>query len=196
MLAAVGLFPFFRNEYGLTLGGKLLFGLGAALLVGAMSTAQLLNSKATDKNQEEIKTLINKRFEAISDLAMRSTGDQLHPTPPPTIDTIKITSPENETHVNHKHLIRGELSDHTGQVWVVVHPLGTSSYWVQPEISVKRSGEWAVTGYFGRAGTIDKGRKFEVLAITAPNEELEDGQILETWPESRFVSNSILVTRR
>ena len=196
LLAAVGLFPFFRKNQNLTLLGKIIFIFGAALLIGAMSTAQIMSHRATNQNQSKIRDLIDKRFEAISALVMNSASDQPRSAPPPAKEDIKITSPENGALIKYRQTIRGEVSDQTSQVWLVVHPLGTSSYWVQPKISIKRSGEWTVTGYFGRAGETDKGRAFELLAIVDPKEDLNDGQIFNTWPEARFVSNSIIVTRQ
>ena len=71
---------------------------------------------------------------------------------------ISITKPGNETKVDERPLVEGAVSNTTAVVKVVVHPMETGDYWVQPNVSVKTDGTWKVQIYIGRPGDIDVGK--------------------------------------
>jgi len=77
-----------------------------------------------------------------------------------------------------------------------VHPMDTSSYWVQPRVSVRSGGAWRGMAYFGRSGDLDKGKRFEVVAIAGPREALQEGEYGSTWPRAEWTSKPIAVIRR
>lgn len=92
--------------------------------------------------------------------------------------------------------IEGKVGDPQATVWVVVHPVGLSSYWVQPPVTVRRDGSWRVQVYLGRAGDIDVGKEFEIMAVSNPKEKLNEGRILSAWPEAEQRSDIVTVTRK
>jgi hypothetical protein len=197
LLVAIGLFKGFRVKGGgLTVLGKILFAVGAVVLAVSMASVQVLNKRAAQKAQAQIEELIIKRFEDLSACAMTSVSDSVQTPPTPTIESIRIASPTDSSTVGAKHLIRGKVSDRTSEVWVLVHPLDTSAYWVQPRISLGSDGEWTVNAYFGRSGPIDSGKSFEILAIADPEIMLKEGQFFDKWPDARASSNVIVVKRK
>lgn len=197
LLASVGLFSIFHRRCGgLTASGRILFALGAGILVVAVASAQILNDSAAQQAQQRIEALLHQRFDELSARAMKTPSGPEHPLPTPESESIRIVSPKDGSTVEQRHLIRGEVSDRASRVWVIVHPMDTSSYWVQPEISVRRTGAWTVTAYFGRSGTVDAGKSFEVLAVVDPEVDLREGQFFDKWPDAGLASSAIVVRRK
>ena len=110
-------------------------------------------------------------------------------------DSIRIITPLNEDSVKEKQLIRGFISRNNSIVWVIVHPMETSDYWVQQQATAS-TGSWNCLAYFGRAGSIDKSKYFEFRAITNPSEPLSNGQKIGSWPNAEIISDVILVIRK
>ena len=115
------------------------------------------------------------------------------PVPVPT-GKITITSPRDGDSVAARSFVEGTVSDPQSKLWVVIHPMKVSSFWVQPDVSVKEDGAWKVMAYFGRAA--DKGEHFEVIAIANPKKQLKEGEILDGWPEAQWSSKAVEVTRK
>ncbi|MGZ5441942.1 MAG: hypothetical protein ACXW5U_24655 [Thermoanaerobaculia bacterium] len=194
-LGAISFFPALHKPGGCTLSprGWLAFGLGTAILVASTASIQTLNARDAIAAQERLEQLM----QTIARTVMTPSKGPALPVPAPTGQTLRIHEPPSGgATVDSIGRIRGQVSDSRGQVWVIVHPLGTSSYWVQPRISVGRTGDWQVTGYFGRSGPVDAGKLFEVLAVADPATELTEGAILEQWPSARLVSDVVTVRRR
>src|SRR5438128_2749139 len=66
--------------------------------------------------------------------------------------SIQITLPSDRAQVPVRAMIEGIVGDPNAKVWVIVHPMETSDYWVQPSTTVKEDGTWRVQVYFGRGG--------------------------------------------
>lgn len=109
---------------------------------------------------------------------------------------ISVTAPATESSVVERPIIEGTVSDATATVWVIVHPLEVSEYWVQPRVTVRESGIWKVQAFIGRTGTIDTGKLFEIRAVANPRVTLNEGQVLDQWPEAGATSNVIEVSRK
>ncbi len=109
---------------------------------------------------------------------------------------ITIRYPSDGASVPELPIIEGSVSDNTAQVWVIVHPMETADYWVQPKTSVRRTGLWRVQVHIGRPGNIDVGKHFEIAAVANPAQSLREGLVLGTWPRAQWQSDVIEVKRR
>jgi hypothetical protein len=99
-------------------------------------------------------------------------------------EQLRITSPKDGAGVPHMPAITVTAPAEAKQVWLVVYPKGTGQYWVQPVVRQIRKGEWRGQVYIGRAGTIDVGKAFEILAVGNPADDLREGDQLTSWPEA------------
>ncbi|OGW75357.1 MAG: hypothetical protein A2Z72_06960 [Omnitrophica bacterium RBG_13_46_9] len=109
---------------------------------------------------------------------------------------LRITAPLDKSQVPERPFIEGTVTDPNAKVWVIVHPMEVSDYWVQPAINVKEDGTWKVMIYIGRPGTIDIDKQFEIMAVANPEVRLSEGNVLGAWPEAQWKSQLIEVTRR
>jgi len=108
---------------------------------------------------------------------------------------ITITSPNDETSVGLRPLIKGTVTGHSATVWVVVHPVETEDFWVQPRVKVSPDGTWKVRIYIGRPGSEDIGKFFEVRAVKNPTKSLKKGDVLGGWPNAEVSSYVIELER-
>ncbi len=114
---------------------------------------------------------------------------------PPVSGQVEILSPIDGGRVSDRIIVKGRLSGIGGKVWLVVHPVGIASYWVQPQINLKSDGRWSARAYIGRAG-MDIDQAFEIIAVVDPVENLIEGDVLDSWPEARWSSQVIEVVRK
>lgn len=108
---------------------------------------------------------------------------------------VEISSPKNETEVIERPIVKGIVSDPGADVWVIVHPMEVSDYWVQPRVTVRKSGEWKVMIHIGRPGK-DVGKHFEIMAVANPKEKLKEGLVLNYWPKADARSEIVEVIRK
>jgi len=108
---------------------------------------------------------------------------------------IRLTVPLDRAKVTERPLVEGVVADVGAEVWVVVHPLEVSDYWVQPPITVRQDGSWGVQVYIGRPGMIDVGKHFEVMACANPYLQLWEGLVLSNWPKAEWKSNVVRIVR-
>lgn len=106
-----------------------------------------------------------------------------------------ITTPADKTQVPERPMIEGTVADAKAKVWVIVHPMEVSTYWVQPSVTVKEDGTWKVNIYIGRHGIVDVDKQFEIMAVANPTEKLKEGEF-SSWPEAQWKSQVIEVTRK
>ena len=109
---------------------------------------------------------------------------------------LRITAPLDKTDVPNRPLVEGKVADPNAKVWIIVHPMEVSDYWVQPKISVKNDGTWRTIIYIGRPGEIDVGKMFELMAVADPKVKLKEGDVLSGWPDARWKSQIIEVIRK
>jgi hypothetical protein len=109
---------------------------------------------------------------------------------------VEITAPADKAFVPQRPIVEGRVSDPSAIVWVVVHPLEVSDYWVQPHVTVRANGSWKVQIHIGRPGSLDVGKTYEIKAVVNPEGELAEGKILPNWPKARAISDMIEVIRR
>jgi hypothetical protein len=192
-LGALSFIPsFIKPEGGLTSRGWRTFIVGAVILIGSTATIQFLSARSARLADQRLDQLMQTLVQCVM---LPSAGTAQPPPPASTGRSLWISRPNADTTVQPTSEIRGQVSDRVSEVWVVVHPLGTSSYWVQPRVSWPRTGEWQTTGYFGRVGAVDGGKGFEILAVGDPANDLREGAILDQWPSARLVSDVVRVQR-
>jgi len=109
---------------------------------------------------------------------------------------ISINSPLDKAKVTGRPAIEGTVSDPRAIVAVIVHPMEVGDYWVQQNVTVKKSGAWKVLINIGRPGTIDVGKHFEIMAVAKPKTLLREGAVLSGWPEAQATSEVVEVTRK
>lgn len=137
--------------------------------------------------------LTNKLFEERLPQVMQAPKVKRISPIPVSTGHIQITSPYSGSQVSQRTYLEGFVSDPRSEVWVVIHPMEVSSYWVQPSITVRENGTWKVMAYFGRAG--DVGKRFEIMALANPKKRLTEAEILNEWPEAQWRSDVIEVIR-
>jgi hypothetical protein len=108
---------------------------------------------------------------------------------------VQITNPKEGSRVAHREQVSGTVSDSAESVWLVIHPLDTSEFWIQPPITVRDDGTWKVIPYFGRSPSRDVGARFEVRAFAKPTIALKEGKVA-AWPEAAARSIVIEVSRK
>jgi hypothetical protein len=109
---------------------------------------------------------------------------------------IVIKSPSEGASVPKRPIVEGVVKDKNAQVWVIIHPMETADYWVQPRFTVRNQGLWKVQVYIGRPGIIDVGKHFEIMAVANPRQMLREGKVLGSWPEAQSQSEIIEVVRK
>jgi hypothetical protein len=107
-----------------------------------------------------------------------------------------ITEPKNRDKVPERPYIEGKVSNANSAVWLVVHPMEGSDYWVQPQLTVNQDGTWRVDAYLGRPGGADAGKHFEIMAIANPKRPLKEGDVLRFWPDAESKSAVVEVVRK
>ena len=70
---------------------------------------------------------------------------------------ITIAAPVHGSSVVERPIVEGTVTDPAAAVWIVVHPLEVSEYWVQQRVSVGENGAWKAQINIGRPGRVDLG---------------------------------------
>jgi len=111
------------------------------------------------------------------------------------LPAITISAPRQGSQVPRRPKIEGWVQDPKVPVWVIVHPIAASGYWVQPPASVGTKGNWQAGVYIGQSGTEDIGQLFEICAVACSDDELSEGMVLSHWPSAKWRSQIIEVVR-
>lgn len=109
-------------------------------------------------------------------------------------ENLSITNPLDGTKVNWRPAIEGKITNVNKNIYLIVHPLGENSYWVQPNVSISRDGNWKGIVYLGRAKK-DIAKEFEVIAVANPEVDLKIGDVFDNWPKSEWNSQIIKLIR-
>jgi hypothetical protein len=108
---------------------------------------------------------------------------------------LRITAPEEGAAVPERPFVKGRIKSLHAKVWVVVHPMEVSDYWVQQPVTVGEDGAWEVQIHVGQPGPDDVGKRFEIRALANPKSTLRQGDTLGGWPDARWYSQVVRVTR-
>ena len=117
-------------------------------------------------------------------------------TTPKSTKPLRITTPVENDALGELPFVEGTVSDPNAKVWVIVHPMEVSDYWVQPPVTVKDGGKWKVQIHIGRPGAADIGKHFEIMAIANPTADLKSGDKLKAWPSAKWKSQVVEVVRK
>lgn len=120
-------------------------------------------------------------------IASRVTGQEMR---------IQITNLTNNMAVPEEPTVEGKVSNSKAEVWVIVHPMKVSDYWVQQPVTVMDGGTFEVIIHIGRSGSIDVGKKYEIMVVANPRDKLEEGKILRGWPVAQAKSQVIKLIRK
>lgn len=177
---------------------KTLTKLGWVLLliafIGLVGAGCIKDVKNTDR-EKRLYQRIDDLTESLATIVMKSPREAYEaPAPKPTTE-LEIRAPKNKAQVQARTYVEGRISNARSKVWVIIHPMETSSYWVQQSITVHEDGTWKVAAYFGRSGEIDVGKQFEIMAVANPKVLLKEGKVLDGWPAAQWSSQAIEVTR-
>jgi len=108
---------------------------------------------------------------------------------------VRIIAPTDNSTVTWKQSVTGNVSTNNSNIWLIIHPMSISTYYVQPAISIHEDGTWKVYAYFGENGK-NKDEHFEICAFVNPKERLKEGKELKAWPVAAAKSNIIEVIRK
>ena len=185
-----------KNDGKFTRFGWLLWILGAALFVTSTIIIQYQANDSRIKLEHNLKEIRDRLFTQSASRVMETPKEsEVPPTQEPS-EKVKITEPAEGTKINGRQTVKGQVQKGYDDVWVIVHPIDTSSYWVQPSISIRKDGKWSITAYFGRSGNIDVGKSFEIMAVLNPQKKLKEGEYFDKWPDAEFRSDIITVVRQ
>jgi hypothetical protein len=109
---------------------------------------------------------------------------------------LEILNVDDEEMLAWRPLISGRVSTPFTEVWLIIHALETSAYWVQPKATIRSVGSWESTIFLGDSGMLDVGKKFELMAVANPRNLLKEGLQLAGWPRAEGKSKVMSVNRR
>jgi hypothetical protein len=108
---------------------------------------------------------------------------------------LTIDRPVDRTVVGPMPLVEGTLARPGREVWTIVHPMAIATYFVQQSTQVHANCTWSVQVNIGRQGSVDVGKRFEIMTVIGPAAALRVGQQLPSWPAARYRSPIIQVVR-
>lgn len=197
LLALIGLL---RSTYDhetkkMKIWGWILLIVAFISLVSATIIKDQKNAAREKKLYWRIDELREKLFTALVPEVMESRKEISKIRAPKPTTKLQILIPKNNTEVPARTYVEGYVLDPKAKVWLIIHPMETSAYWVQPSITVRKDGNWKVAAYLGRSGSIDVGKQFEIMAVANPRVGLKEGDVLDGWPEAQWNSQVIEVVR-
>lgn len=123
--------------------------------------------------------------------------------PAPSIE-VKIVDPPDGAEVYLSTLVKGTVSTAHSEVYVLVHPLQTDSWWVQNKPFIQNDGHWQTIVYTGTASS-GVAEPYEVVAIATDENRMTrilrgsdtaPGQQLKAIPPYFAKSNLIVLKRK
>jgi hypothetical protein len=109
--------------------------------------------------------------------------------------TVSIFEPKSGSIVAYEFNISGTVPRGITDVWIVVNPVGSDEFWVQPKATIVKNGWWRGQAFMGRPGLEDLGKNFKVRAFYNTLEILREGDVLESWPSASHYSEIVEVIR-
>lgn len=170
--------------------------IAATVFISTSVLKEIESSKRENRQHKQTEEIMEKYFRTLAQKVMEAPKEISSLPAPKSTEQIQIISPAANGLANARTYVEGYVSDPKAKVWVIIHPMEVSSYWVQPSVSVNKKGTWKVSAYFGRSADIDVGKKFELIAIANAKTNLKEGDVLSNWPEAQWSSEVIEVTRK
>ncbi|OFX59574.1 MAG: hypothetical protein A2046_04145 [Bacteroidetes bacterium GWA2_30_7] len=180
-----------------------LFFVGFILMASSTIYVNDKNSKLNSDNKAKQDTIIQLicRFDSIFQKLNAVTLDKFEIKNVITERQIKETKNlqviniTDSLKVGWRQVIKGKIVDISKKVYVIVHPMSIQGYWVQPNTTISSDGTWNCNAYIGR-NTQDIGIEYEIMAIANPKIVLNEGDVLNSWPEAEWHSNVVTVIRK
>ena len=197
ILAIVGLLRWTKKNNRINIHGWILLILGTLLY----TSTTVIEKRDNNKADQELKITIT-RLEKIMGKYYDLLYAKKYPKevslrlPEKPSNQIQIKTPEEGSEVHWKTYVKGIIANTKATVYLIVHPLDVSGYWVQPDVTVSKDGTWKGMVYLGQSGDIDIGKDFEIMAVANPKIKLNEGHVLGVWPRGQWNSQVIQVTRR
>lgn len=110
--------------------------------------------------------------------------------------SLEIVNPINADSVEWRTKVTGRALQSFSEVWVVVRPLETRNFWVQPKTTMHANGDWETVIYLGGKGNSHVGKVFDLRAIANPVDSLKEGLVFPGWPRAEVKSEIVRVARR
>lgn len=155
----------------------------------------IASSGREEERTRQLEEITDRLFRSVAPEVMEAPKE-ISPAPAPAPSgEIQIKAPRDGSPAPWRTYVKGTVTDPNANVWVIVHPTDRSAYWVQPSVAVKGDGTWKVQVYLGRAGELDVGKGFEIMAIANPKARLREADSLGGWPEAQWESRVVEVTR-
>ena len=101
--------------------------------------------------------------------------------------------------VSRRPVVEGNVSN-ADTVWIVVRPVGSDEYYIQPPIKVEYDGTWRSQIYVGTVGKDNIGSAFQIRAFVNPAgafkvlEEYER-HVFNGWPEAELSTGIVEIVR-
>lgn len=135
-----------------------------------------------------------KLYEEFSEDLMKYPPEAFPAIPEQPTGQINITFPNDNSSARNRELVGGNIIEPNTELFVIVHPMKRSAYWVQTIPTVHKDGTWKTEVYLG--GPNDIGEHFEIMAVAHPETSIQEGMVLSTWPKAKWRSNIIEVIRK
>lgn len=140
-------------QYTNTIGAILGF------LIMLISSCQKLSASDVERNiQSNIKTVTE-------------TSTETHGNSAATQQQVSIVRPAEGSRVCMRTSVSGSVSDPSLQVYVLIHPMATNRFWVQPIPNMNPDGTWEAYCYFGESDR-GIGEPFEIIVVASRNRNL------------------------
>jgi len=166
---------------------------GVPAAVGAVVLGEAMNWARV----QELENRLTVMHEAKAEELMQSPEDTVRVPPPKPTGQLRISSPSDGDQLPFQGYIKGTVGDSDAEVWVLVHPLDHTGYWVQRRADVSwTTSSWKAMVFLGRGDSRDVGKEFEVVAVANPTAELVESEILGEWPGAQWTSNAVTVIRK
>lgn len=108
------------------------------------------------------------------------------------VEHLSITGPAWNKTQQEVSSLQGRVDSSCAEVWLIVHPVGTLDFYVQPKATVRSNGTWLGKIELREIGGSDR-KVFEVLALANLSEALEPDQKLSGWPEASAHSDVVVI---
>lgn len=107
-----------------------------------------------------------------------------------THPSITIISPTENGNVSSRNIVKGTSTNISGSnlnIYVLVCPIESQEWWVQPNVKLLSNGNWSTNAFFGDQANLqkDSGKKF-MITVIATSTKLERGRTLEDIPENVY----------
>lgn len=93
--------------------------------------------------------------------------------------------------------LTGKAPSPSARIFVIVNPVEQpQQFWVQKIATVDGKRNWTASVHFGEPGQAHHDKQFTCMAVGDPETDLHEGDVLPDWPNAKWKSEIITVTRK